>query len=106
MVIRLFSGLSPFNSWLKKRLNTPIFKKGILILQKRVESGTAIGLKETEKWESKFDTTTGWFCIGDDSISKDDKNVQFLINAVATLNIGYQLKALWCKPKFRNGFNI
>jgi hypothetical protein len=106
MVVRLFSGLSPFNSWAKKRLNTPVFEKGILILQANVESSTAIQLEDTENWESKFDITTGWLCIGNDAFDPDDKAVQFLINAAVVVDKGFHLKSLWCKPIFRKEFGL
>ena len=52
-----------------------------------------------------FDSSSGWFCVGDPDF-KGTINVNFIENAIATLNSQGEIKALWIKPVFRDDISL
>ena len=46
-----------------------------------------------------------WFCVGDPDF-KGTINVNFIENAIATLNSQGEIKALWIKPVFRDDISL
>ena len=49
-------------------------------------------------WESYFDESSGWYCIGKPILEKSDKAVRVIKNMIAVIDITNVLKAVWIQP--------
>ena len=100
-------GLSPYTGWHIKQLDPPRFQKGRLVLINKLKpGGPAYQVEGTENWQSKFDYSKGWFCVGNNQTSDQDSAVEFALDTIAVVDRDANLKSLWWKPEFRHGFNL
>jgi len=93
------SGCSPKRLWISQRLSTPDSTKGQLQVTSDTafQRGTATDYRQG--WQTFFDTSTGWICMGDRNEKKDCEVVEFGTNTLAVVKNG-ELKAVWVKPVF------
>jgi hypothetical protein len=88
-------GFSPKESWIVKEIEEPMnSKNAVLKLKEELEPGSWRLDRETQ-WRTYYNSKTGWLCIGDPEITMNDDCINFLQNAVSTLNQKGELKALW-----------
>lgn len=97
MIVQQVWGLSPFEGWNRKALNVPSFIGGELLLEGELQPGMTYRIDRSETWIAKFDSKSGWFCIGDCETKKNDSVIEFANNTVAVISDGL-LKAIWLKP--------
>jgi hypothetical protein len=92
-------GYHPFHLiYRKKELCIPNFVTGnLIILDETLEEGDIIRLEGSEEWYTCYDSSTGWLCVGDEILNKDDIAVEFATNIIAVLR-HKQLISLWLKP--------
>lgn len=99
-------GLAPYQSWKAIKLNIPkVTHKCALRLLDVFDWGTKRLDNRDDEWEMFFDSSSGWFCVGDPDF-KGTINVNFIENAIATLNSQGEIKALWIKPVFRDDISL
>lgn len=91
-------GLCPFEGWDKITLNIPTFIEGELILEGDIQPGMAYRIDESEKWFVKYDSLSGWVCIGESEVMKNDTVIKFAGGTIAVISDG-KLKSLWLNPK-------
>jgi len=91
-------GLSPEYSWIRQKLLAPKdFSKCALKLNEDFDYGTW-RLDRGNEWKTYYDADSGWICIGTPQIKGQAININFLNNAIATLNMQGELQSLWMKP--------
>ena len=93
------SGYSPKRLWISQRLSTPDSTKGQLQITSDTAFQRGMGTYYTQGWQTFFDTSTGWICMGDRNEKKDCEVVEFGTNTLAVVKNG-ELKAVWVKPVF------
>ena len=99
-------GLAPYQSWKAIKLNIPkVTHKCALRLLDVFDWGTKRLDNRDDEWEMFFDSSSGWFCVGDPDF-KGTINVNFIENAIATLNSQGEIIALWIKPVFRDDISL
>ncbi len=94
-------GLTPSYSWIQRKMSAP--NKVIscaLKLDEDFDYGTW-RLDKGDEWKCYFDSDSGWLCVGNPDIVTGTINVNFIDNAIATLDTLGALKALWIKPIFK-----
>ncbi|NMA64907.1 MAG: hypothetical protein GX957_01530 [Clostridiaceae bacterium] len=91
-------GLYPCEGWVEKTLDIPSFIEGELIVEGDIQPGMTYRLDGSEKWTAKFNSQTGWVCIGESEIIKSDTIIKFAENTIAVINDS-KLKSLWLKPE-------
>ena len=90
-----FGGMAPCSVWLKKRLKTPLSKKGIVYVD-------APGYKFTDKTILKYlrhedtfyDKKTGWLCFGPKKIEVIDDVIEIMENVYVVLR-DEELISVW-----------
>lgn len=100
MFVKCMWGLSPQKSWKNVKLATPCAKKGNLRLKGKYELGKSYRLDKDKFWESYFDETTGWYCLGNPNLLKEDVAVEIIQNMIIVLKNERFLKSVWIKPVF------
>lgn len=98
MTFQQIWGFQPYEGWIKKALNIPNFIEGELMVEGNIQPGMTYRIDGSEKWAAKFDSQTGWVCIGENEIAKNDSFIKFADNTVAVIN-NDKLKSLWLKPQ-------
>lgn len=98
MTVQQVWGLYPHEGWIKKTLNIPSFIEGELMVEGDIQPGMTYRLDGNEKWTAKFDSRTGWVCVGESEIIKNDIVIKFADNTIAVINDG-KLKSLWLRPE-------
>ncbi|QLY80375.1 hypothetical protein [Clostridium intestinale] len=93
-------GFSPSTSWIEKKLELPTYFTGELYLKEEIEAGVSKRLIESSTVKTKYDKESGWICIGDESMLKNEIAVEFATNTIAVLSAN-TLKSLWVKPIFK-----
>lgn len=97
MCAKEISGLSPKGTWKKARLAKPEnVLKGALKLEENFEWGV-YRLDADDGWETFYDEESGWVCVGEPDSAADGSNINFISNAIATIDKKGELKALWIK---------
>lgn len=91
-------GYHPFGNWIKRKLEIPNSKKGIIKLITKIEPGTTKRLEGTFEWNTYFDEMTGWVCIGDKTFDNYDNAIEIITNCIIILNKNGIIKALWLNP--------
>ncbi|WP_042196909.1 hypothetical protein [Paenibacillus camerounensis] len=89
-------GYNPYVTWNERNLISPCYFVGELRLQELFEPGTSNQLKE--KWDTSYDSKTGWLCIGNEKHSKNDIGVEFANDIIAVVADTGELKSIWLKP--------
>lgn len=89
---------SPPSLWTKKDLHVPGSVTGCLVLDEdMIEDGDIKQLEEAWSWITFYDARTGWVCLGDERLAKDDVTVEFATDCLAVVSTSV-LKAIWLKP--------
>lgn len=98
MTVQQIWGLQPYEGWIKKTLSIPNFIEGELVIEGNIQPGMTYRVDGSEKWTAKFDSQTGWVCIGESEIAKNDSVIKFADNTIAVINDD-KLNSLWLKPE-------
>lgn len=98
MIVQQIWGFYPYEGWIKKPLDIPGFIEGELMVEGDIQPGMTYRLDGSEKWTVKFDSQTGWVCIGESETTKSDTVIKFADNTIAVINDS-KLKSLWLKPE-------
>lgn len=90
-------GLLPRSIWLKKKLKTPVSKKGNLTIStKGVELRNKTYIQINKQEDTYYDAKTGWICIGERKVYSFDEPIEFLSNAILVLRDN-KVISLWIK---------
>lgn len=100
MCVKCFWGFSPRESWKEVSLNPSSSEAGKLKLVGEYEAGLTWRLDKNKMWESYFDKRTGWYCIGDPLLRKDDQAVRIIKNMITVVDNTNELKSVWVQPVF------
>lgn len=92
-------GFSPFESWGTNILRVPPYVTGELLLEGEIQPGTSWRIEGSEKWDTSFDSSSGWFCIGNSLYSETDTAIEFANDTIAVISNNH-LKAIWMKPQW------
>lgn len=100
MCVKCFWGFSPKESWQKKILTVPFAESGMLKLKGEYAAGLTWRIDKDRMWESYFDMSSGWYCLGEILSDKEDRTVKIHKNMLVVLNNKNFLKSIWVKPEF------
>jgi|SRR5215813_830990 len=93
-------GHCPHESWMPARLETPVAKLGRLqYANAKMVPGVSKRLNADKRWPVRYDPSSQWLCIGDESVQDCDM-IAFAPGAIAALKKG-QLAGLWLHPDAR-----
>ncbi|MBR4790143.1 MAG: hypothetical protein IK024_04535 [Treponema sp.] len=99
-LLKSISGLSFQKSWKERKLYEPQGLEGTLLLKKECESGKIYRLDKNTIWDSYYDKTKGWFCLGEPVVKQTYKTIKVFNNAYVILDNFGEIKSLWIKPIF------
>ena len=99
-LLKSISGLSFQESWKECKLCEPQGEEGTIRLIKECESGKTYRLDKNVIWDSYYDNTTGWFCLGEPMVEQTYKTIKVFNNAYIMLDDSGEIKSLWIKPVF------
>lgn len=92
-------GFIPKQSWLDMKLQTPNYSSGELKIISDCMPGVSYRLDDfNNMWDTYYDSTSRWLCVGDYNLIDTDLAVEFATNTVAILQEN-KLKSLWLKPE-------
>lgn len=100
MCVKCLWGFSPRESWKEANLFVPSATEGKLRLIGEYEPGLTWRIDKNKMWESYFDKTTGWYCIGNSMLEEEDMAVKVINNMIAVVDNTRELKAVWVQPAF------
>ena len=100
MVAQQVWGFSPKESWKQKSINVPNYIKGKIKLVGEYEPGLSWRIDKDRMWQSYFDSTTGWYCIGEYDLEEEYKCIEFSTNTIAVIKNGL-LQAILLKPTMK-----
>lgn len=100
MCVKCLWGFSPRESWKEANLFAPSATEGALRLIGEYEAGLTWRIDKDRMWESYFDKESGWYCIGDLILKKEDVAVKVSNNMTAVVDSTSELKAIWIRPIF------
>jgi len=92
-------GFCGFAEWNKSGCQVPMYKKGILRVERNLKYGFVYGINDKEEYDypTYVNTQTGWVCIGDPE--KKGNAVEFITNCVAVIDDDMEFVSLWLKPE-------
>ena len=100
MCVKCLWGFSPRESWKEEKLVVPFAEEGELRLLGEYEAGLTWRIDKDKMWESYFDKSSGWYCIGIPMLEERDRAVKIIKNMIVVVNNASLLKAVWVKPEF------
>lgn len=89
-------GLHPHHLWKKTNLVTPTFKDGIVECIGNYESGVSYRIEEYENWDTYFDQSNGWFCIGNYNL--EGEAIMFA-NNIGMIISENRVVSIWLRPQ-------
>lgn len=100
MCVKCLWGFSPRESWKEVDLCVPSAIEGELRLVGEYEAGLTWRIDKNKMWESYFDKSSGWYCIGNPLLEENDKAVKIIKNIITVVDKSSALKAVWVQPSF------
>lgn len=100
MCVKCLWGFSPRESWKESDLTVPSAEEGELRLAGEYEAGLTWRIDKDKMWESYFDKSSGWYCIGNPLLEENDKAVKIIKNMIMVVDKSNALKAVWVQPSF------
>lgn len=103
MCVKCLWEFSPRESWKQADLTAPFAEYGELCLIGEYKAGLSWRLDTDKMWESYFDKLSGWYCIGNPLMEKNDKAVKIIKNMIAVVDKSNILKSVWIQPYLFRG---
>lgn len=101
MLVKSLWGFCPKESWKEMPLEIPLANKGALRLVGEIEVGFVWRVDKNSRWQSFFDTISGWYCIGKPMIEKNERAVKIMKNVVIVIDETGILDSIWIHPIFQ-----
>jgi len=86
------AGYCPVGSWEKKPFTIPQSKRGSVIIDVQLESGSSYRLNREGEWPVYKNPSSDWICVG--SLAFEGESVEFLENCIAVLKDGHLVSLL------------
>lgn len=100
MLLKCVWGLSPMESWNRRKLSMPFAEIGCLKLVGDYEEGLIIRIDKDKRWEAFFDPISNVYCIGNPIIGETEKLAKIMNNLITVINSENTLTSIWIEPIF------